>query len=85
MVKLIPHPTQPPKKTKENQNKMEFRNRILRRIYKYIYIHDGQTILIKDIAAETGYCRQTISKYLKWMERREILTRYGKKFELKKS
>lgn len=63
---------------------MEFRNRIIRKIYRYIYIHDGQTILINDIKKETGYCRQTISKYLKWLEKREILHRDGKKFKLLK-
>lgn len=61
---------------------LAFRNKYANNVYKYLYRNDGQTILINDIADATGYCRQTVSKYLKWMERREIIKRSGKRINL---
>ena len=61
---------------------MRLANKLIDKIYKYIYIHSGQTILIKDIAAATGITRQTVSKYIRWLQRREIIKKTGKLFEV---
>lgn len=57
-----------------------FFNKYLNKIYKYIYIHDTETILIKDIVLETGYSEKTVIKYVKWLERRDLIKKVGKKF-----
>jgi len=59
---------------------MQFHNKFIQSIYKYIYVHSGQTILIKDIAAETGISQPTIRKYIRWLQRRELITKKGKNF-----
>ena len=59
---------------------MQFHNKFIQTIYKYLYVHSGQTILIKDISAETGISQPTIRKYLKWLQRRGLITRQGKFF-----
>lgn len=61
---------------------MTFFNKKLERIYKYIYIHDGETLLLKNIAEETNTSRPTVNKYLRWLERRELIKRTGKFFEI---
>ncbi len=61
---------------------MQFFNEYLDKIYKYIYIHDDQTILLKDLAAETGISRPTLIKYLRWLERRELIKKTGKHFKI---
>jgi len=60
--------------------KMTIRNKFAQKIYNYIYCHSGQTILIKDIAEEVGFCQKTVTKYVQWLERRELIQRVGKKF-----
>jgi Mn-dependent DtxR family transcriptional regulator len=62
--------------------KMRFPNSYLNRIYKYLYINDGQTILLQDIAEDLNISRPTIRKYLKWLERRNIIERMGKKITI---
>lgn len=57
-----------------------FRNKYAQKIYRYIYLHDGETLLIKDIAAELQLAKGTIYKYLKYLSRREVIRRDGKKF-----
>lgn len=57
-------------------------HKFLRNIYKYIYIHNKETILIKDICKGTGYTKPTVIKYVKWLEEREIIRRDGKYFEV---
>lgn len=61
---------------------MTFRNKYIASIYKYIYIHDGETILIKDICTETTFCKRTVIKYVKWLERRELIKKTGKHFKI---
>lgn len=61
---------------------MNFMNRQLDKLYKYIYIHDDQTLLLKNIAAEINISRPTLNKYLKWLERRELIQRNGKHFKI---
>lgn len=61
---------------------MTFRNKFIQKIYQYIYIRDGQTILIKDIIEETGISRGTVFKYIRWLERRELIERRGKVFNI---
>lgn len=59
---------------------MTFRNKFVDKIYKYIYRHSGETILIKDIIEETGLSKATVHKYLKWLIRRQYVIKNGKKF-----
>lgn len=59
-----------------------FRNPYIQKIYKYLYIHDGQTLLIKDIARETGLTRPTVIKYIRWLEKRELIKKTGKFFKI---
>lgn len=61
---------------------MYFRNSYLHAVYKYIYIHDDETILLKDMAEETGICDKTCRKYIKWLERRELIKKDGKHFKI---
>lgn len=62
--------------------KMKIRNQYANIIYKYIYRNDGQTILQIDIAEETGISRPTIRKYLKWLERRNLIKKTGKRISI---
>lgn len=59
-----------------------FRNKFIQKIYKYLYIHDEQTLLIKDIARDTGLTRPTVIKYIRWLERRELIKKTGKFFKI---
>lgn len=61
---------------------MKIRNPYAHIIYQYIYRNDGQTILQIDIAEETGISRPTIRKYLKWLERRHLIKKTGKKISI---
>lgn len=61
---------------------MNFMNSRLDKLYKYIYIHDDQTLLLQNIAAEINISRPTLNKYLKWLERRELIHRDGKHFKI---
>lgn len=61
---------------------MNFMNRQLDKLYKYIYIHDDQTLLLKNISAEINISRPTLNKYLKWLERRKLIQRNGKHFKI---
>lgn len=58
---------------------MRFLNSYIQKIYNYIYINDGQTFLLQDIAEDLEISRPTINKYLKWLERRHLIKRHGKK------
>ena len=35
--------------------------------------------LVKDIIEDTGFCKVTVHKYLKWLEKRNLIRREGKK------
>lgn len=61
---------------------MRFFNWRLDRIYKFIYIHDGETILKQDIASATRLSKPTVSKWLKWLEKRKLIKIDGKKFSI---
>lgn len=61
---------------------MNFMNHRLDKLYKYLYIHDKETLLLKEIAAEINISRPTLNKYLKWLERRELIQREGKHFKI---
>lgn len=61
---------------------MRFRNKFIERVYRYIYIHDDETILLKDIAEETKMTRKTVSKHVKWLIRRELIKKDGKHFKI---
>lgn len=61
---------------------MRFFNWRLERIYKYIYIHSGETILKKDICTTLNLCKPTVNKWIKWLKKRELIKVEGKKFEI---
>ena len=61
---------------------INFFNRRLEKIYKYIYIHNGETILIKDIAQATAITEKTVRKWIKWLIARELIKKDGKKFSI---
>ena len=61
---------------------MTIRNKFAQRIFNYIYRHREETILIKDIIEETGISKATVHKYIKWLIRRELITKNGKKFSV---
>lgn len=61
---------------------MHFVNKFANKIYKYIYIHDGETLLLKDMEVELGICRKTIAKYIKWLDRRGYIKKTGKRFTI---
>lgn len=58
---------------------MKIRNTYAQRIYQYIYINDGQIFLQKEMAAELFISEPTIRKYLRWLERRNLIVRNGKR------
>lgn len=60
---------------------MHFVNKFANKIYKYIYIHDGQTLLEKDIANDLGINRKTVRKYVRWLDRRGYIKKTGKHYE----
>lgn len=60
---------------------MHFVNKFANKIYKYIYIHDGQTLLEKDIASDLGINRKTVRKYVRWLDRRGYIKKTGKHYE----
>lgn len=61
---------------------VNFRNPYIQKIYKYIFLHDEQTLLIKDIARETGLTRPTVIKYIRWLEKRGLIKKTGKFFKI---
>lgn len=61
---------------------MRFPKSNLKLVYEYIKTHDGQTILVKDIAEDTWQSQWTVSRALKWLEERNIIVREGKKMRL---
>lgn len=61
---------------------INFRNKFAQKIYKYIYIHDGETILLKNMARDTGICDKTCRKYVKWFERRGLIKKTGKTYDI---
>lgn len=58
---------------------MKIRNTYAQRVYNYIYINDGQIFLQKEMAAELFISEPTIRKYLRWLERRNLIVRNGKR------
>lgn len=56
-----------------------FPKRIINRIYKYLKNHSGETILYKDISEALLISYPTIRKYIKWLIKRELITKNGKK------
>lgn len=61
---------------------MRFFNKYIDRIYRYIELRDGQTILIKDIAEDLDTTVVTVRKYLKWLTKRKLIKKTGKRFEI---
>lgn len=65
-----------------NFRSVRFYNKIVEKIYKYIYIRDGQIILQTEMAKELKISRPTIRKYIKWLEKRDLIKKDGKKFSI---
>jgi len=62
--------------------KMTIRNKYAQKIFNYIYRHRDETILIKDIITETGFCKVTVHKYINWLIKRDLIIKNGKKFSV---
>lgn len=62
-----------------------FQNKKMQMVYKFIYIHRDETILIKDICKETEISKPTVIKYVRRLEKINVLKRDGKKFHLLQS
>lgn len=58
---------------------MIFPNAYIRKIYKYIQLHDGETILMQDLSTAIGASQPTTRKYLRWLIRRELVIKNGKR------
>lgn len=61
---------------------LTFRNKFAQRVYKYLYIHDDETILLKDMAAEIGICDKTCRKYIRQFVKREYIKKNGKHYTI---
>lgn len=61
---------------------MRFANKNIGKVYKYIFLHDGETILYNDIADGTGLTRQTVARHVRWLLRRELIKKTGRKFSI---
>lgn len=61
---------------------LTFRNKFAQKVYKYLYIHNDETILLKDMASEIGICDKTCRKYIRMFERRGYIKKTGKHFEI---
>lgn len=57
---------------------------LARVVLRYIQEHDGQTILIKNIATDTAINPKTISKKIKILAETGYIIRDGKKFTVTK-
>lgn len=53
---------------------------LARVVLKYLQERDGQTILTKDIAADTAIAPNTIRKKVKLLEEKGLIKREGKKY-----
>lgn len=51
-----------------------------RAILNFLKDHDGQTVLMNDIAENLGITRQTVTTHIKKMTEGNIIDRDGKKF-----
>lgn len=58
---------------------IKFRSIYLKSIYHYIKLHDGQTILYKDIMDEYAITYPTVRKCVQWLLDRELIKKVGKK------
>ncbi len=61
---------------------VNFRNKYINTIYKYIYFHDGETLLLKDIVRDTRLSSPTVIKYIRWLQERELIKKTGKHFQI---
>lgn len=61
---------------------MKIRNFYAQRIYNYIYRNDGQIFLQKEMAEELCLSRPTIRKYIRWLERRHLIKKTGKRISI---
>lgn len=61
---------------------MRFINKYADKVYRYLYRHDGETLLLKNIARDTEISRPTVRKYLRWLERRGYIKKDGKQFSI---
>lgn len=61
---------------------MRFLNKYLDRIYRYLYKHDQETVLIKDICKATGFSKTTVIKYVRRLERLGLISRDLKYFRI---
>lgn len=61
---------------------MRFVNKFADRVYKYLYRHDNETLLLKNIARDTDMSIKTCRKYINWLVRRGYIKKDGKHYEI---
>lgn len=54
----------------------------LQRVYQYIKLHDGETILKKDIAKNAKVGKNTVTRDVRWLLKRGIVRCEGKTFSI---
>ena len=57
---------------------MHFPRGHIKLVYEYIRMHDGQTLLIKNISRDTGVGQWTVSRDIKWLKERNLIEKDGK-------
>lgn len=53
-----------------------------KRIFIYIKLHDGQTILYKDIMEEFSITYPTVRYCIRWLLDRELISKIGKRLKI---
>lgn len=61
---------------------ISFPNPYIQKIYRYIYLNDGQNIFYKDIMEVYPMTYPTIRKYIRWLEVRGLIKRSGKRISI---
>lgn len=57
---------------------MHFPKAHINAVFRYLKLHDGETLLVKNIARDIGCGTWTVSRDLKWLQKRGIIRREGK-------
>lgn len=61
---------------------ISFPNPYIQKIYHYIYLNDGHNIFYKDIMEALSITYPTVRKYIRWLEKRNIIKRTGKRIAI---
>lgn len=59
---------------------VKFHKTHIKLVYQYILLHDGQTLLQKNISRDTGVGIHTVGRDLKYLLKRRLIKRDGKDY-----